>query len=123
MADLEFASAVPWAILRSFATRSIPNLIEYKSTERADRREKTVLVGVILPDREVAGDDPLDEIRGLAKTAGLIVVGSMLQKRTQVVPATYIGSGKVEELKELVEAHEADLVIFDNDLGPAQTRN
>ena len=68
-------------------------------------------------------DDPLDEIRGLAKTAGLIVVGSMLQKRQQVDIATYIGSGKVEELKELVEAHEADLVVFDNDLGPAQTRN
>ena len=47
----------------------------------------------------------------------------MLQKRQQVDIATYIGSGKVEELKELVEAHEADLVVFDNDLGPAQTRN
>src|SRR4051794_11205613 len=47
----------------------------------------------------------------------------MLQKRQSVDIATYIGSGKVEELKELVEAHEADLVIFDNDLGPAQTRN
>ena len=98
-------------------------MIELKSTERLDRREKTILVGVILPDSEVTPDDPLDEIRGLAKTAGLIVVGSMLQKRQQVDIATYIGSGKVEELKELVEAHEADLVVFDNDLGPAQTRN
>jgi GTP-binding protein HflX len=98
-------------------------LIETKSTESFDRREKTVLMGVILPDREVSSDDPLEEIRGLARTAGLIVVGSMLQKRHQVDPATYIGSGKVEELKELVVAHEADLVVFDNDLGPAQTRN
>ncbi|WP_422930196.1 GTPase HflX [Singulisphaera sp. PoT] len=80
-------------------------------------------MGVILPESEINPDDPLDEIRGLAKTAGLIVVGSMLQKRHQVDIATYIGSGKVEELKELVEAHEADLVVFDNDLGPAQTRN
>ena len=96
---------------------------ELKSTERLDRREKTVLVGVILPESDVSPDDPLDEIRGLAKTAGLIVVGSMLQKRQQPDIATYIGSGKVEELKELVEAHEADLVVFDNDLGPAQTRN
>ena len=47
----------------------------------------------------------------------------MLQKRQQVDIATYIGKGKVEELKELVEAHEADVVIFDNDLGPAQIRN
>jgi len=98
-------------------------LIEHKSTERLDRREKTILVGVILPDREVSTEDPLDEIRGLAKTAGLVVVGSMLQKRHHIDIATYIGSGKVEELKELVLAHEADLVVFDNDLGPAQTRN
>ena len=103
--------------------RSVPKLIEIKSNEPFDRREKTILMGVILPDREVSLDDPLDEIRGLARTAGLIVVGSMLQKRHQVDPATYIGSGKVEELKELVLAHEADLVVFDNDLGPAQTRN
>jgi GTP-binding protein HflX len=98
-------------------------LVEFKSTERLDRREKTILVGVILPDSDVSPDDPLEEIRGLADTAGLIVVGSMLQKRQQPDIATYIGSGKVEELKELVSAHEADLVVFDNDLGPAQTRN
>ena len=96
---------------------------EFKSTERLDRREKSILVGVILPNGQVNLDDPLDEIRGLVKTAGLIVMGSMLQKRPQPDIATYIGSGKVLELKELVEAHEADLVVFDNDLGPAQTRN
>ena len=98
-------------------------MVELKSTERLGRREKSILVGVILPDSEASHDDPLDEIRGLAKTAGLIVVGGMLQKRQQVDIATYIGSGKVNELKELVEAHEADLVVFDNDLGPGQTRN
>ena len=96
---------------------------ELKSTERSERREKSILVGVILPDGDANPDDPLDELRGLAKTAGLVVAGSMLQKRPQPDIATYIGSGKVQELKELVEAHEADLVVFDNDLGPAQTRN
>lgn len=98
-------------------------MIETKSTERADRREKAILVKVLLPEGDFTPDDPLDEIRGLAKTAGLVVAGSMLQKRQQVDIATYIGSGKVAELKELVDAHEADLVVFDNDLGPAQTRN
>jgi GTP-binding protein HflX len=98
-------------------------LTELKSTERLDRREKTILVGVLLPDVDGNPDDPLDEIRGLAKTAGLIIVGSLIQRRREPDIATYIGSGKVEELKELVEAHEADLVLFDNDLGPAQTRN
>ena len=98
-------------------------MVEFKSTERLDRREKSILVGVLLPNTEGNLDDPLDEIRGLARTAGLIVVGSMLQRRQHPDIATYIGSGKVEELKTLVEAHEADLVVFDNDLGPAQTRN
>ena len=96
---------------------------ELKSTERLDRREKAVLVGVLLPDGESLPDDPLDEIRGLAKSAGLVVMAEMIQRRHRVDIATYIGSGKVEELKELVLAHEADLVVFDNDLGPAQTRN
>ena len=75
------------------------------------------------PDTDTTPDDPLDELRGLAKTADLNVVGEMLQKRHQIDIATYIGSGKVNELKLLVEAHEADVVVFDNDLGPAQTRN
>jgi GTPase len=98
-------------------------LIESKSSEPLRRREKAILVGVLLPNGDYNPDDPLEEIRGLAKTAGLAVAGSMLQKRQQVDIATYIGSGKAQELKEQVEAQEADLVIFDNDLGPAQTRN
>ena len=98
-------------------------MIDLKRTERSGRRERAILVGVILPDHDAAIDDPLDEIRGLAKTAGLHVAGTLLQKRQEVDIATYIGSGKVEELRELVEAHEADVVVFDNDLGPAQTRN
>ena len=105
------------------ATRVETTLHEPKSTERPEGREKAVLVGVLLPDGEFNPEDPLDEIRGLAKTAGLAVVGSLLQKRRQVDIATYIGSGKVEELKAIVAAGDADVVIFDNDLGPAQTRN
>jgi GTP-binding protein HflX len=98
-------------------------LIENNRIERSGRREKAILVGVILPTHEGTSDDPLEEARGLAKTAGLMVVGTMLQKRPQIDIATYIGSGKVEELKALVAAQEADVVVFDNDLGPAQTRN
>lgn len=94
-----------------------------KDPQRPDRREKAILVGVILPGGDHHPDDPLDEIRGLAKSAGLIVAGSLIQKRQTPDIATYIGSGKLDELKELVEAHEADLVVFDNNLSPAQTRN
>ena len=103
--------------------RSYPPLIDTNRIERSGRSERAILVGVILPHRDATPDDPLDELRGLAKTAGLQVVGSMLQKRQHIDIATYIGSGKVEELKASVEAQEADVVLFDNDLGPAQTRN
>ncbi|WZO95869.1 GTPase HflX [Isosphaeraceae bacterium EP7] len=98
-------------------------MIERKTTATSDQREKAVLVKVLLPGGDFNPEDPLDEIQGLAKTAGLTIAGSMLQRRQHVDIATYIGSGKVDELKGLVDAHEADLVVFDNDLGPAQTRN
>jgi GTPase len=107
----------------SVEERSYPALIETTSIERSGRQERAILVGVILPHTEVTTEDPLDELRGLAKTAGLMVVGSIVQKRHQIDIATYIGSGKVEELKNMVLAQEADVVLFDNDLGPAQTRN
>ncbi len=103
--------------------RSYHPLIDTNRIERSGRQERAILVGVSLPHRDVTPDDPLDELRGLAKTAGLLIVGSMLQRRQQIDIATYIGSGKVDELKAAVEAQEADVVLFDNDLGPAQTRN
>jgi GTP-binding protein HflX len=86
-------------------------------------REKAILVSVALPDRPWLTDDPCDEIRGLAETAGAAVVGELTQKRHDINLTTYIGSGKLKELKELVEATDADVVVFDNDLSPAQGRN
>jgi GTP-binding protein HflX len=78
---------------------------------------------VALPERPWIGDDPLDELRGLATTAGAIVVGGLCQKRQNINPGTYIGKGKLEELKQQVEAINADVVIFDNDLSPGQIRS
>ena len=85
--------------------------------------ERAILVSVALPQRPWMGDDPLDELRGLAQTARAKIVGELTQKRQQIVPATYIGKGKLGELSELVQAKEAEIVIFDNDLTPAQVRN
>ncbi len=82
-----------------------------------------MLVSVALPERPWVGEDPLDELRGLAETAGAVVVGELLQKRPDVIPATYIGKGKLDELSEVVTAKNADVVLFDNDLTPAQIRN
>lgn len=84
--------------------------------------EAAVLVGVLLPDRKVQ-DPSLEELEGLAAAAGVRVVGRLTQRRETPDAATYLGHGKVEELGRYAEAAEADVVIFDNDLSPAQTRN
>lgn len=91
--------------------------------ELSVQKERAVLVSVALPNRPWHSDDPLDELRGLAETAGARVVGELTQKRGGVVPGTYIGKGKVEELIALVQSTDAQAVIFDNDLSPAQVRS
>jgi len=68
-------------------------------------------------------EDTLDELAMLADTAGALVVESTLQERQQPDKAYFIGRGKAEEIKELVEEIDAKVVIFDDDLSPAQTRN
>ena len=84
--------------------------------------ERALLVGVLL-QAPVDASDPLDEIRGLAESAGALVVGELTQRRDAPDQTTYLGKGKVTELAALVAHHDADVVIFDNDLSPAQTRN
>jgi GTP-binding protein HflX len=91
--------------------------------ELSVHRERAFLVSVALPDRPWIGDDPLEELRGLATTAGAAIVGGLCQRRERINPATYIGKGKVEELQEQVQAADADVVVFDNDLSPPQIRN
>ena len=92
--------------------------------------EQAVLVGVLLGSSQAtdgrlswAEDDPLAELGGLAETAGARVVGQLTQRRDQPDQTAYLGRGKVQELLALVEHHAADVVLFDNDLSPAQTRN
>jgi GTPase len=84
--------------------------------------EAAVLVGVFLPGRE-PHDLGLEELDGLAVAAGVRVVGRLTQRREAPDAATYLGHGKVEELTMLAAACDADVVIFDNDLSPGQTRN
>jgi len=84
--------------------------------------EAAVLVGVLLPERNF-DEPPLLELEGLATTAGVPVVGRLTQRRGAPTAATYLGRGKVEELTALAAATDADVIIFDNDLSPAQTRN
>ena len=67
--------------------------------------------------------DRLEELGRLADTAGAEVVGTMTQRRAAIHPGTYIGHGKIEELQSLAVAKRAHVIIFDNDLTPAQIRN
>lgn len=99
-----------------------PSLVHDPDRKQAIAQETAIVVRVMLPFQRFE-NDPLDELTGLATTAGAIVVCGMTQRRERPDATTYLGKGKVAELKELVEFHAADVVIFDNDLNPAQTRN
>lgn len=85
-------------------------------------RETAVLVSVVLDGRST-NVDPLEELEGLAKTAGAKVAAGLVQRRESPDATTYLGKGKVEELRRLVDEKGADVAIFDNDLSPAQIRN
>lgn len=84
------------------------------------RKERAILVAAHLPHAD--GWDDLAELTALAETAGAIVVDRFQQKLRKINPSTYIGKGKVEQLEERVKRYKADVVIFDNDLSPAQIR-
>lgn len=90
--------------------------------ETKEQREKVLLVAVDLEDgTDVASS--LDELAELADTAGADTVGRLIQNREAIHAATYIGKGKIQELKELVWQTEADTVICDDELSPAQIGN
>ncbi|HIA62342.1 MAG TPA: GTPase HflX [Planctomycetaceae bacterium] len=85
-------------------------------------RETAILAKVLFSQNDDS-DDALVECERLASTAGMHIASDITQRRNSMNVATAFGKGKVEELAALVEQHEADVVIFDNDLSPAQTRN
>ncbi|MFK8115294.1 MAG: GTPase HflX [Rubripirellula sp.] len=87
-----------------------------------DSPERSILARLIMPDQPVEAD-PLEELHGLATTAGTQVVDELVQRRATANHTTLLGKGKVEELRRLVERHDADVVVFDNELTPAQIRN
>jgi len=87
-------------------------------------REKAIAVGLVLPSftRSVA-EEHLAELEKLIETAGGVVVDRILARRPSPDPATFVGKGKAEELKAAVEKSGATLIVFDDDLSPAQGRN
>lgn len=92
----------------------------------SQREERVFLVGLGSKGNEEtlwSVEDSLAELARLAETAGLTVVGSTYQKLTNPNPATYIGSGKVDEVRQAAQAEDAGVVIFDDELSPGQQRN
>jgi GTP-binding protein HflX len=85
--------------------------------------ERAILVGADLPHTRIPVAESLVELDRLADTAGLTTVGRTAQPLRRVHPATFVGAGKVLEVRQLVTATAADVVVFDDPLTPAQQRN
>ncbi len=80
-------------------------------------------MGVSLPDTSTEDEhESLDELAQLARTAGATVADRFVQNRTRIDGKTYVGSGMIERIKRAADVHEANLIIFDNDLRPSQGR-
>lgn len=90
--------------------------------ETEEQQERIILVGVATDD----GDDTeqsLEELEELGQTAGAVTVAKVIQNRERMHPGTYIGKGKIEEVRELVRELHADTVVCDDELSPAQYHN
>ncbi|MGL5635841.1 MAG: GTPase HflX, partial [Bacteroidales bacterium] len=86
--------------------------------------EKTVLVGIITPDQnERKAKEYLDELAFLAETAGADPVKQFFQRLDYPNATTFVGTGKLQEIKNYVEENEIGMVIFDDDLSPKQLKN
>ena len=83
---------------------------------------KTILVGIKLPGNPSSSEILLDELKGLAVTAEYDPVAELTQRLNEINPKTFIGRGKVEELKHAVIHHSPEAVIFDEELSPRQNR-
>ena len=93
-----------------------------KFYENSEVQERVILVGVQVNDSEDTAES-LDELEELARTAGAETVAKVIQNRESVHPGTYIGKGKIEEIRALVLAMDATGVICDDELSPAQMHN
>ncbi len=91
--------------------------------ETEEPRERALLVGVDRPGAKVDMSTSLEELGRLAHTAGADAVATVTQRLRSPDPATFVGSGKVEEISQLAGAHEVDVIIVDDELTPSQQSN
>jgi len=96
-----------------------------EKTKKPTEPERAVLAGLAADSMKIydrSTEESLDELEALLETAGGICIGRVLQNRKKPEPRTFIGDGKVKELKELAEANECTVAVFDNELSPSQMR-
>lgn len=102
--------------------RKVRGKIMAEAIKIEDIEERVVLIGVSEQDGDDA-EDSVEELKELVKTAGATVVGTLIQKREKIHPGTYVGTGKVAEIAELVESTGATGIVCDDELSPAQLKN
>lgn len=90
--------------------------------EQNEKQEKVILVAVCLDDVQDV-EESLDELEQLAETAGAQTVGRCIQNREAIHNSTYVGSGKMQEIKDMIWEQDADGIICDDELSPMQIRN
>lgn len=90
--------------------------------ENEQMEEKVILIGVSEQDGDDA-EDSLAELAELVKTAGAVVAGTLIQKRESIHPGTYVGTGKVDEIAQLLATTGATGIVCDDELSPAQMKN
>ena len=97
-------------------------MLERKEERRGD--ERAILIGLVnLQQDETLLNEYLDELAFLAETAGILPVKRFYQKLGKPDVRTFVGSGKLQELKRYAEDHDIQLFIFDDELSPSQVRN
>lgn len=93
--------------------------------DTSEKKERAVLAGLkadCFEEGESSTDVSMEELAALVETAGGVAVAQMIQNRPSPDPHSFIGDGKVKELKSLIEANDCDLAVFDNELSPSQMR-
>ncbi len=94
-----------------------------RTQSTSSERERAILVGAERPHLVLPAEESLAELGRLAETAGVVVAGQTLAVLRRVQPATFVGQGKVEEIRALADGARASVVVFDDPLSPAQQRN
>ena len=97
----------------------------FEGIEKSKEPERAIIAGLAadsMKKREHSSEESLDELEALLETAGGVCLGRVLQNRPKPDPRTFVGGGKVKEIKDLASANDCTVVVFDNELSPSQMK-